>query len=116
MGPTRPPAELSRSDYVVWHSLKRILSGSDIQDSGAGAVCMGLGEAGEETPPSQLVRDFANADPPVVPSAACQRTPEGVTFAGASAILLSFFDIDDVQGRPSVQVNIEMPRGETTTW
>ena len=114
VGPPRPSADLSRSDFIVWHSLKQILSRNEIQEAEVGAVCVGLGEAGESPLTLQLVQDFVGTDPPVVSSTACQRTSEGVVFGGTSAILLSFFDVEEVPGRPSVSVRFEMPGGKTS--
>jgi len=114
VGPARPSADLSRPDYIVWHSLKRVLSSSEIQEAEVAAICVGLGEAGETPASQQLVQDFATADPPVVSSAGCQRTPAGVAFGGASAILLSFFDVDLVASRPSVSVMVKIPGTDST--
>jgi hypothetical protein len=114
VGPARPTADLSRPDYIVWHSLKRILSTSEIQEAGVGAACVGMGEAGGGIPAPQLIHDFADADPMVVSNAECQRTTEGGEFSGAPAIFLSFFNVNEEPGRPSVAVRVEVPGADPT--
>jgi hypothetical protein len=108
VGPTRPSVELSRSEYLIWHSLRRILSTADVRGAAAGAVCVGLGEDAGTSPSAQVLADFADTQPPVVAMTDCMQTSEGVTHLEEPAALLSFFDVNE-GARASVMVLVNTP-------
>ena len=111
--PTGPSTRLATREFIVWHSLKRLLFREDVRGPGIAAICVGLGTDGGGAPSDALLGDFSEVEPPVVSAVKCARRSgsgwELREASGAPATFLAFFDVDESPYAMTVQARIEVP-------